>query len=346
MAYSFAHASASKVLFWSAFLSTGAAVYLHANADAFALRWPLLVGGGSGSGSGVAVPSALGVAVRLVLSQLVFRRTSECFVGLGLLFALRHVERLLGSRQFCSFVLASTALSATAQLVLLAVWGDSALALASGPLAPVFGLLVFYYAHVPPVPVNPTMWPSVLTQKLSVYSLAAALSLGGGRATLIPAVTGFLAGTVVKAHLSDLLVPASVASWFKANVDPMVRSSPPGFVGPNGGGGGAGAGGGGGGGARGMGGRGGGFGGPMVGPDGRPLPENADILLPNMFGAPPPIAAANLRPEVRINEDDVATLVGLGFSRQDALRALRQNNGDVNAAANALFNQAAAEASS
>jgi len=315
----FAHAPASKVLFWSAFLCTGTAMYLHAPVD---VRLP----------AAALEPRPLAASLaRLAASQIVFRRTSECFVGMGLLFALRHVERLLGARQYSSLVLASTLLSATAQLALLGAAGD--LALASGPFAAIFALLVYYYAHVPALPLDAHVFPQFISNKLPVYSLAAYLTLSGGRATAVPALTGFLAGILVKRNLASFLVPASVSAWFRANVEPLVKSSvpPTRVVGarPNGGAAAAPAN------AR---------HGPLLGPDGRPLPDNADVLFPGFFGGHAPVAAANLRndapppPEPVVDEAAVDRLIAMGFARPQVLRALRHAHGNVQAAANALLN--------
>ena len=249
---------------------------------------------------------------RLAVAALGFARPIELALGVSILYGLRHVERIMGTRAFLSFLTASTSLAVVVQWAAVRMLG---MPCSSGPYAPLFSLLVIYYAHVPAVALSRAnhaqgdldAWS--ISQKVPMYVGSLVLAALQGWNSLFPACIGLACGIVCNPSIGRLVFPDYVASFFSRYVDSWF-ASPTQALGDR-----ADA-------------RAARRGGPRA---------NADNLIPpSIFGAPQ--AAAINRPlAVAIREADVDSLMGMGFEREVAERALRENGGDVNQAANALF---------
>jgi hypothetical protein len=99
---------------------------------------------------------------------------------------------------------------------------------ASGPFALIFAMLALFVTDVPvtarfSLGVGPARLP--LTDKAFTYAAAAQLALGGGRASLVPALAGAAAGAAVAANVWGLatarvrcvLRVVCVAVWMRAH---------------------------------------------------------------------------------------------------------------------------------
>ena len=241
---------------------------------------------------------------RLLVHHLGFPRLAELALGLGLLYGFRHVERMMGSRSFLSYVTATTALTLALHWVAILVLHVHP---APGPFGAVFSLLVVYYAHVPAVPLSKENNAWAITQKMPVYVGSFLLAAAQGWPSLLSATLGLVAGLVAKPLLGKLVFPESVSVFFSRYVDSWFRSVDQ----------------------------------PINLMQTPQRPRGGDTLIPPIFGNPPPAAAVNLPPvDAPLNENDVASLVALGFEHDAVRQALRRSRGDINEAANALFNLA------
>jgi len=258
------------------------------------------------------------IPARALVAQLGFARPLELVLGMGLLYGYRHVERMMGTHYFLSFVTASTTLAMMAQWAAAHVgW-----AAAPGPFAPLFSLLVIYYAHVPAVPLSKADGAWTLSQKAPMYAASACLVALQGWHSLLPACLGLASGLVVKSVA--VLFPDVVASFFSQYIDSWFASA----AAPQGAG-------------------------PRAARAARRGGNGGEAVAPSLFGTPP-AAAINRRPtnatpplppppplvQAEPSEADIESLTAMGFTRDVAVQALRSNRNDVNEAANALFNNA------
>lgn len=328
-------ASVSKALAFTSIACTFLVAYFDVPAESLLKRAPL---GTS--------PSPLKLVQNLVLSQTAFRRVfPELAFGVGILYVFRHLERVVGSRKFFSFCLASSTLSLAMQVCVLMVLGGAGgdsqqqgLQLTSGPFAPLFSLFVLYFWHVPALSF-PLVNSLKYNSKLPVYGAGLFLATIDGRASLLPAGLSLLAGIAVYTQFAKLDVPDAVARFGTKYVEPLFRhSDPPAHRR----GGGAAAG------ARFVRPQYGGFGNDDDGNYNGNGGGGDEVLLPGMFGAGPVNAAANrgganqppIAPAVPPpREEDVLALVQMGFEVEAATEALRRNRNDVNRAADSLLFQ-------
>ena len=295
----FERAPASKALAMSSVLFTSAGFYLDLHPEGLGRRFG---------------PKAL------IMSQTMFKKfIPEMILGLGLIYVMRQIEREVGTRKFVSFCFASTTLSVSLQLILLSQASilEENRTLAPGPYAPIFSLMALYCAYVPAI--GTPVGGFKISHKIPVYVLGLLLASQDGKVSLVPACCAVVAGVICLMQLKKLVMPESIARFGAKYIEPLFRSSEPGrfprrdprndFYGAR---------------QFGM------FDGQQEGGG----PQD-DVLLPNFFGGPPPSAAVNAVPEPR--EEDIQTLVGMGFDAAAAAAALRRNRNDVNRAADQLL---------
>tara|TARA_B110000208_G_scaffold26080_1_gene33893 strand:+ start:40 stop:1653 length:1614 start_codon:yes stop_codon:yes gene_type:complete len=136
---------------------------------------------------------------RLAFSQLFFATFGETVAGCALFYAMRDLERLLGSPKFALLGVATAAASTAAQAALLALggvrWG--VVVVAAGPYALLFTLLALYLHLVPPLrPRIVVLCGRVaLSEKTPVVLLAVQLLLCRGAESLVAGLAGAAVGT-------------------------------------------------------------------------------------------------------------------------------------------------------
>lgn len=252
----------------------------------------------------------------LLASQTTFRKVMpDMLFGLSLLYVFRHLEREFGTRKFVSFCATSSTVSVSLQLAIVSFLSllEDGRTLSAGPYAPIFSLLILYIVHVPAIS-SPMSGNLRMNSKLPVYGMAAMLALDDGTSSLIPSICGLIGGLVAYSQLKWLNVPDALAKFGKKYLEPLFRSNP-----------------------RPIGGAGAGVGGRGRQPAGYERDVEDDVLLPTMFGGPAPEAAVNAVPEP--SQEDIATLVAMGFDNNAARAALRRTRNDVNRAAESLLNE-------
>lgn len=287
---------------------------------------------------------------RLVCGRTVCLDLKDTFCSSLLIYNFRIFERRYGSRKFSSFLLGSWLLSVLFDLLLVEVveysFGFTINSLPSGFLGPVFALFVPFYCSIPRVQVTQVLGHFSITNKTLVYVLGLQL-LTSGSYIWIVALSGLLSGmcynsSVLKVH-RILCVPTGVARIFAWTLEPIFSSVEPSNevrVGM----------------------------GATVDIQRQQRMELLDRqMLMSQFAQMrrqrqqqggiinwnrlfPPLRHrrnANYQdnqqtehevlPTAEVSEDQVARLMEMGFSRVDALEALRASNNDINVATNFLL---------
>ncbi|XP_053419236.1 ubiquitin-associated domain-containing protein 2 isoform X2 [Nycticebus coucang] len=274
---------------------------------------------------------------RLICGRIICLDLKDTFCSSLLIYNFRIFERRYGSRKFASFLLGSWVLSAFFDLILVEVmqysFGITAASnLPSGFLAPVFALFVPFYCSIPRVQVAQILGPLSITNKTLIYILGLQIS-------------GMCYDSKMFQVHQVLCIPTWMAKFFSWTLEPIFSSSEPTSE------------------ARiGM--------GATVDiqrqqrmelldrqlmfsqfAQGRPQrqPQGGMINWNRLF--PPLRQRRNINyqdgrrseqaasPPPEVSEEQVARLMEMGFSRGDALEALRASNNDLNVATNFLLQQ-------
>ncbi|XP_074155541.1 ubiquitin-associated domain-containing protein 2 isoform X2 [Sminthopsis crassicaudata] len=288
---------------------------------------------------------------RLICGRIICLDLKDTFCSSLLIYNFRIFERRYGSRKFASFLLGSWILSALFDLILVEAiqysFGITASTLPSGFLGPVFALFVPFYCSIPRVQVTQFLGQFSITNKTLIYILGLQL-LTSGTYIWVVATSGLIAGmcytnSVLKVH-QVLCIPRWMAKLFSWTLEPIFSSSEPTNE------------------ARiGM--------GATVDIQRQQRMELLDRqLMLSQFAHMrrqqqqqgrrinwnrffPHIRQrrnANVRafrlseqevaaPPLEVSEEQVARLMEMGFSRVDALEALRASNNDLNVATNFLL---------
>ncbi|XP_062982182.1 ubiquitin-associated domain-containing protein 2 [Elgaria multicarinata webbii] len=287
---------------------------------------------------------------RLVCGRTVCLDLKDTFCSSLLIYNFRIFERRYGSRKFSSFLLGSWMLSVLFDFLLVEAveysFGLTINSLPSGFLGPVFALFVPFYCSIPRVQVTQVLGQFSITNKTLVYILGLQL-LTSGSYIWIVALSGLISGmcyssSVLKVH-RVLCVPGGVARIFAWTLEPIFSSAEPSSeirVGM----------------------------GATVDIQRQQRMELLDrqILMSqyaqlrrqrqqqggmiNWNRLFPPLrhrrnanyqdnhqAEHEVLPPAEVSEEQVARLMEMGFSRVDALEALRASNNDLNVATNFLL---------
>ncbi|KAJ3209706.1 hypothetical protein HDU82_000269 [Entophlyctis luteolus] len=252
-----------------------------------------------------------------ILRSVAFASSSEALFGSLLLYSLRVLERLFGSRRFASVLIVSAVLSYLLRRVVVGGGGDSAL------LVSVLFALVHSYAAVVPATLKVRVLGVALTDKASVAALAlslvcmraatatpatsAASAASARGATLLPALIrwqppplvlsalfGTAAGVLARADslpFRDWRVPQPVARACARVLMPVLASRNPAVL------------------------------------QQRSRSSASGTVTPAVAAVHDAAAA------VPVDEDAVGTLVAMGFARDAVVDALRRNGGSVERAA-------------
>ncbi|KAM5311530.1 ubiquitin-associated domain-containing protein 2 isoform 1-T1 [Glossophaga mutica] len=287
---------------------------------------------------------------RLICGRIICLDLKDTFCSSLLIYNFRIFERRYGSRKFASFLLGSWVLSALIDLILVeTAWycfGISASRnLPSGFLAPVFALFVPFYCSIPRVQVAHILGPLSITNKTLIYILGLQLFTSGSYIWIV-AISGLISGICYNGNILQvhqvLYIPSWIAKFFSWTLEPIFSSSEPTTE------------------ARiGM--------GATVDIQRQQRMEVLDrqLMLSQFTQArrqrqqggminwnrlfPPLRQRQNVNyrdgqqseqqasPPLEVSEEQVARLMEMGFSRGDALEALRASNNDLNVATNFLL---------
>ncbi|XP_036921707.1 ubiquitin-associated domain-containing protein 2 [Sturnira hondurensis] len=288
---------------------------------------------------------------RLICGRIICLDLKDTFCSSLLIYNFRIFERRYGSRKFASFLLGSWVLSALIDFILVeTAWycfGISASRnLPSGFLAPVFALFVPFYCSIPRVQVAHILGPLSITNKTLIYILGLQLFTSGSYIWIV-AISGLISGICYNSKILQvhqvLYIPRWMAKFFSWTLEPIFSSSEPTTE------------------ARiGM--------GATVDIQRQQRVEVLDrqLMLSQFTQArrqrqqqggminwnrlfPPLRQRQNVNyrdgqqseqqasPPLEVSEEQVARLMEMGFSRGDALEALRASNNDLNVATNFLL---------
>ncbi|XP_051935742.1 ubiquitin-associated domain-containing protein 2 [Hippocampus zosterae] len=288
---------------------------------------------------------------RLLCGRLVCLDVKDSFCSGMLIYNFRIFERRFGSRKFASFLLATWCVSALLDLLLAQsvsfLFDNKVEELPAGLLAPVFALFVPFYWSIPRVPVTKVLGLISITNKTLVYIVGLQLLTSGPYMWLL-ALSGLVSGALYHSNVlwlqNFLFVPARLCAVARYFLEPLFSSSQPIGEAPLG------------------------MGATLdIQRQQRMDRLDQQLLLaqldearansrhraqwsslfpslrrrrpappppqpPTQPSAPPPPSDNN-----SIAEEQVARLVEMGFSRPDALEALRVSNNDINMATNFLL---------
>lgn len=273
---------------------------------------------------------------RLLTSSTMFQSSPEIIFGLYLVYFFRVFERQVGSNKYAVFALFSSVVSILVQVCALftlrGVEGD--LSLSPGPYGLLFACYVPFCFDIP-VSTRFCVLSVDLSDKSFVYLAGLQLLLSSWKQSLIPGLSGVLAGFLYRANFLGVRkwkFPDAVANVAGRLFAPLA-SRPP-AANP-----------------RRTAGTQVAAGGPEQAPAGlRMAPRQGplgptqgfqDQLLGPERGAPPPIgmgrflASAPLPPPP--SEEAISTLEAMGFDRNAAVQALTQARNDVEMATNLLL---------
>lgn len=288
---------------------------------------------------------------RLICGRIICLDLKDAFCSGLLIYNFRIFERRFGSRKFASFLLGSWVLSALFDFILVEavqylLGVTVASNLPSGFLAPVFALFVPFHCSIPRVQVAQILGPLSITNKTLIYILGLQLFTSGSYIWIV-AMSGLISGMcydrrVLQVH-QVLCIPSRLAHFFSWALEPIFSSSEPTSE------------------ARvGM--------GATVDIQRQQRMEQLDRqLMLSQFAQvqrqrqqqggminwnrlfPPlrqrrninyqegPWSEQRAPPPLEVSEEQVARLMEMGFSRGDALEALRASNNDLNVATNFLL---------
>jgi hypothetical protein len=264
---------------------------------------------------------------------LIFSQGAQVVVGVILLYTCRQFERQMGTRKFAGFFVYSflfSQLSSIAVMVIASSIGMK-LSISSGPYFIIFAQLFMFYSRIPKMPTSsPTSYSLFglggveFSEKSWIYLLASQLMLSEGLKSFVPSFIGLIAGYLYdndRYSLQTFRLPRIVEVPFAFLGSFFSFFSPP----------------------------------PAAPPAGS-LPALATLQGRQPVGAALRRAGSDRslggsgggglqsdlggirhRTSAPPNEESVAALMGMGFDREAAVRALQNTGNNVEAAANFLL---------
>ncbi|XP_053291982.1 ubiquitin-associated domain-containing protein 2 [Pleuronectes platessa] len=297
---------------------------------------------------------------RLLCGRLVCVDLKDSFCTSLLIYNFRIFERRFGTRKFASFLFGTWCLSALTDFLLVQafqfLFDYEVEELSTGLLAPVFALFVPFYLSIPKMPVTQVLGQIQITNKTLIYIVGLQLLTSSPFMWLL-ALSGLISGGLYYSnilHLQKILfVPAWMSRIGRYILEPVFSSSQPISETPPG-----------------MGAtldiqrqqrmdmldqqlllaqynearrsvtqqpQGGLLQWTGLFPSLRQRGPNRPPMQPQPQAQTQPSTQPPLLDNVPVAEDQVALLVEMGFSRTDALEALRASNNDINMATNFLL---------
>jgi len=259
---------------------------------------------------------------RIISGNLVFSSMPQLFMGVVLIYSLRHFERQLGTRKFGSFVFLTFAFSFLTQCAVVVTASSMGFnfQMTSGPYFFIYSLLAFYHRQIPKLqPSRHAIFGSFrFSEKSWTYVFALQLLCSEGMSSVFTGLSGLLAGYL---YMGDILGLQNyrLPKFLESICYPfsfLVGSTPPtNNSTPN----------------------------PLVRPSPRPEPTERGPRNLGGWGQQPLTGFRHLNqrnivpPQQPPPESAIESIVSLGFDRQQAINALRMTNNNVEAAANNLF---------
>lgn len=257
---------------------------------------------------------------RIFTSPLSFNSMPHLVIGLMLMYSFRQFERQLGTRKFGAFFVVSVAISILIQLAIIVVARGCGMDFvpSSGPFFFIYSLIPLFYQYIPTLhPTKLQVLGLSFSEKSWTYILACQLLFSDGTDSFGAGVAGLVAGYLYTwdgLGLQDYRLPSMVEAPFMAlgSVFSSLFQAPAGAT-----------------------------------PGGRPTqrrPRRENIggglqglgnqMLPTDMGA---LFDDRSRLGLQPREEDIQTLMNLGFDRSSVERALLSTGNNIDAAANILL---------
>ncbi|GJM92813.1 hypothetical protein PR202_ga09315 [Eleusine coracana subsp. coracana] len=135
---------------------------------------------------------------RLITSLFAFSSTPELIFGAALLYYFRVFERQIGSNKYAVFIVFSTVISVFLQIPVLGYLEDPSLnPLTSGPYGLIFASYVPFFFDIP-ISMKFRIFGLSLSDKSFVYLAGLQLLFSSGRRSVIPGLSGILAGLLYR----------------------------------------------------------------------------------------------------------------------------------------------------
>ena len=237
---------------------------------------------------------------RMVVHDFMFSSNGELFFGLVLLYHLRIIERLFGSKKYSSFIIVNSLMTTALQVLGMLIFRN--LKVPFGCYSLLFSSLYHYFSRVPAL-YETRLFNIPMSDKSFVYIIAGQLLLNGGSHSLYAASCGWLSGLLYDYNffaMKRFRLPATVTDFCSKYIYPLVESQQQQTI-P------------------------GSQSGRADGDDSAaPVMEN--IAQPQQQQQP-----------VEPSQANIDTLVAMGFDRAQVEAALRRTNDNVDRALNALL---------
>mmetsp|Transcript_13784 Transcript_13784/g.24618 ORF Transcript_13784/g.24618 Transcript_13784/m.24618 type:complete len:324 (+) Transcript_13784:81-1052(+) len=279
---------------------------------------------------------------RVLGNQFWFNSVGETLLGLFIMYNFRILEQRMGSARLVSFTFLSGALSLSLQLAFLVMFpgfdGPTPTRVAPGPYSFIFGLFVQYIAFIPKMHTRKVLGLDI-SEKFILYFCGSQLFFARGKDSMLAATCGFLGGLMCASErlpFRRFELPEPLSNFAKRYVAPLLEPQSPsklaeermqreqerlramGLT-------------------------------PMANTPQRngadaAATTQAERLIPGPGGffAPNQGTQQFFQPPAPVqgpSEEQIASLVDLGFDRALAERALRMHNNNVQQAADSLFSQ-------
>ncbi|KAJ2801954.1 hypothetical protein H4R20_003468 [Coemansia guatemalensis] len=173
---------------------------------------------------------------RLATTLLAFPTISQTLTALVLLYQLRVIERLFGTRRFVAFLFVSSIVGQvlSVAMVLAARFLSHRVfaavnSIAGGPYAMVFACLYQFHAHVPAKQHVRVLGAVTVSDKWMTYVVAGNLAVARLPAAFVPAAAGVAASLVYSANVAGLRLwrfPEPVAEFTRRWVQPQLVPVP------------------------------------------------------------------------------------------------------------------------
>lgn len=134
---------------------------------------------------------------RILTYAFPFGNSSQLIIGTILLYNLRIFERFMGSRKYGAFLVLSASVSTLSTIGIMSLFNsvDIEIYPASGPFFLIYSLLPLFYRFIPRLHSSKYIILGLtFSEKSWIYLLAGQLALSNGISTLVPALSGLLAG--------------------------------------------------------------------------------------------------------------------------------------------------------
>ncbi|PWZ31985.1 Rhomboid-like protein 20 [Zea mays] len=135
---------------------------------------------------------------RLITSFFAFSSTPELIFGAVLLYYFRVFERQIGSNKYAVFIIFSTMVSVLLQILALGYMKDPSLnPLTSGPYGLIFASYVPFFFDIP-ISMKFRIFGLSFSDKSFVYLAGLQLLFSSGRRSIVPGLSGILAGLLYR----------------------------------------------------------------------------------------------------------------------------------------------------